>query len=222
MKPNLLPPKPGLSIFNLRRPSVLGRRVRFVGRRPRVAGAGFVLLTLCLPSLFAQSATGPLPPLAPAYGQLRPTFWEQHGTAVLIAGFAFLLLAGALVWLIFRPQPPVIVPPGILAREALLRLRAQPETGQILSEISQALHRYLIAVLGLPPVESSTAEFCAMLLANEKLGSETARAVGAFLRECDARKFSPLSPPAPLNAADRALAIISDLERQWAPARVQN
>ena len=222
MKPNLPPPQPVLPIFNVQRPTVLRDGIRLVGRRLRMEGAGFVLLILCLPSLFAQSATGPLPPLAPAYGLIPPTFWEQHGTVVLIAGFAFLIVAGAMVWLLLRPKPPVCVPPEILAREALVRLRRQPETGKTLSEISHALHRYLIAVLGLPPGESTTAEFCAALMVNEKIGPDMARAAGSFLRECDQRKFSPLSPPAPLNAAERALAIVSELEKQRAPTGVQN
>jgi hypothetical protein len=176
----------------------------------------FFLLVFIARLASAQSATGPLPPLAPADGQLAPTFWEQHGTTVITAGFAFMAVAAAVLWVSLQTRPPVAVPPEVLAREALLRLRGRPEGGQVLSEISQLLRRYVLLVLGRPQQELTTAEISAALAGSDKIGAELAEAVTVVLRECDQRKFSPLSPPAPLNAADRALAIVEAMEKQRA------
>jgi hypothetical protein len=108
----------------------------------------------------------------------------------------------------------VIVPPEILARQALEKLQAQPEDGKVLSEISQALRRYLAAAFALPGGEMTTAEFCAALAADEKMGAELAQTISNFLRECDAQKFSPANSPAPFGAAEHALKIISQAENR--------
>jgi hypothetical protein len=101
------------------------------------------------------------------------------------------------------------LPPEILAREALTKLLRQPEDGKILSEVSQILRRYVITAFELPAAELTTTEFCAALAASEKVGAELAQTISSFLRECDGRKFSPASEPAPLNAAERALELIA-------------
>lgn len=172
--------------------------------------------------LLAQSNPNSLPPLAPAYGEMAPTFWERHGTVVLISGFAFIALAGAISWLLLRPRPPVVVPPEVLARESLTRLLRQPETGIVLSEISQTLRLYTLAAFGLAGGQPTTGEFCAALASSEKVGADLARTVSTFMRECDERKFSPANPGTPLHAADRALEIILEIERQRAKFAVQN
>jgi hypothetical protein len=164
----------------------------------------------------AQSATGPLPPLASPHGPLPPTFWEQHGNTVLIAGFAFMAVVAIVLLIALRSKPAVVVPPEVLAREALARLRTQPESGAVLSEISRILRRYVTAVIGLPEEELTTAEFAAALQKSEQIGGDVAQSMIAFLRECDRRKFSPAGAPAPLNAVDRTLAIVAQIENQKA------
>jgi len=176
----------------------------------------FLLFTLSLSSLLAQSPTNALPPLAPAYGEMRPTFWEQHGTAIFVGGFVLLALAGAVAWISSRPKAPVVVAPEVLARNALAKLLRQPEQGMVLSAISQILRRYLITAFGLPPGEWTTSEFCAALASNEKVGGELAQAVAGFLRECDERKFSPANPAGPLQAANRALELVAQAEQRRA------
>jgi hypothetical protein len=164
-------------------------------------------------SLSAQnSPTNALPPLAPAYGEIPPTFWEQHGYALLLAGFGLIALASVVVGIRLRPQPPVVAPPEMLAREILAKLRRQPESGQGLSEVSQTLRRYLLAAFGFPAGEMTTSEFCAALAGSEKVGAELAQAVASFLRECDLRKFAPVDAAAPFEAAARALEIIDQAE----------
>jgi len=172
----------------------------------------FFALSLCAQT----SPTNALAPLAPAYLEMQPTFWEQHGLAMLVGSFVLMALAGFAAWIIWQPKPPAIVPPAVLARETLEKLRRQPENGTVLSEISQALRRYLLTAFGFPVGEGTTSEFSAALAGNEKVGAELAQAVAGFLRECDERKFSPMNPPAPLNAAARALKLMEQAEQRRA------
>jgi hypothetical protein len=181
----------------------------------------FLSFTVLASSLSAQTSTkNMLPPLAPAYGELRPTFWEQHGTAVVILGFIAVVSAAVLGWLIFRPTPPVPVPPEVKAREALKKLGNLPEDGMVLSEISQTLRRYIIAAFQFPPGELTTTEFTAAFAGNQKVGGDLAQTISGFLRECDQRKFAPANPNSPLNAADRALEIVSRAEQQRTPVQI--
>lgn len=170
----------------------------------------------------AQSATGPLPPLAPPAPPLPPTFWELHGTAVLASGFALLGVAAMVLWFVFQPRPPVVTPPEVVARAALTQLRGRPEDGQVLSEISRVLRLYLLSVLDLPVRELTTAEFTAALEGPGKMGAELAQTIITFFRECDQRKFSSAVTAAPMNAADRALTLVTEWERQRAPATGSN
>jgi hypothetical protein len=183
-----------------------------------------VLLRFCLfaTPTFGQTNTNALPALAPPYGELPPTFWEQHGTTILVGGFLLVLLAVLFVWKMLRPRPPASVLPEVLARAALTKLLHQPEDGRCLSEISQILRRCVAAAFEFPPGEMTTAEFCAALARHEKIGAELAQAISSFLRECDARKFSPAASAAPFNAASRALKLISLAEERRAELRAQN
>jgi hypothetical protein len=172
-------------------------------------------------SLSAQtSQKNMLPPLAPAYGQMQPTFWEQHGTIVLVLGFIVIVSTGVLCWLLFSPKPPIPVPPEILARETLTKLSRQPEDGRVLSEISQALRRYIVSAFQFPVGELTTGEFSATLAGSQKIAGDLANTVSSFLRECDERKFSPTNPDTPLNAASRALEIVSQAEKQRTPPQI--
>jgi hypothetical protein len=173
----------------------------------------FLPATFLLSSAVAKAAdTNALPALAPAYGEMPPTFWEQHGTLVIIGGFAFVIFSMLILWKLFQPKPTVILPPEILARGALAKLTGRPEDGKLSSEVSQILRRYVIAAFHFPAAEMTTAEFCAALADNEKIGAELAESISSFLRECDERKFSP-TKSAPLDAADRALELVALSEK---------
>jgi len=200
------------STLNVQRPTMARIAGPLGGWTLNVEFSAFLLLTLLVSPLLAQSPTNALPPLAPAYGEMRPTFWEQHGTAILVCGLVLLALACAVAWISSRPKPPAVVPPEVLARDALAKLLRQPEQGRVLSEISQILRRYFMTAFGFPPGEWTTSEFCAALASNEKVGGELAQAVAGFLRECDERKFSPGNPAGPLQAANRALELIDRVE----------
>jgi hypothetical protein len=167
-------------------------------------------LLLFLPALplCAQTATNALPALAPAYPELPPPFLEQHETAIIIGGFAFLALAFLFLKAMLRPESKVVLPPETVARQALAKLQPLHEDGKLLSEVSQVLRRYVAAAFELPAAEMTTAEFCAALAANEKIGAELAQTISNFLRECDERKFSTPPAASPLNGARRALDLI--------------
>jgi hypothetical protein len=174
----------------------------------------FLLLVFFSWSVSAQSFTNALPALAPAYGELPPTFWEQHQSAILVAGFALLAFAFFILKVTLRPASPVIPPPEVVARQALAKLQRQPEDGNVLSEISQCLRRYVVTALELPIGELTTAEFSAAIAGSEKIGAELAQTIAGFLRECDARKFSPANSATPLNAATRALELVEQAEKR--------
>jgi hypothetical protein len=182
----------------------------------KVAGwAGLFLAGLAVP-LAAQSPTNGLPALAPPYGEIPQTFWEQHGIALLVVMVAVLALTGVALWTLLRPPPPALAPPATRARETLAKLQRQPESGEVLSGISQALRRYFTAVFHLPPHELTTAEFSSVLANQSALEPELARSISSFLIECDQRKFSPGHPAPPLEAAGRALEIVSQIEQRRA------
>jgi|SRR5665213_1863561 len=173
--------------------------------------------TFLLLSAAAKAAdTNALPALAPAYGEIPPAFFEQHETAVIIDGFAFLAFAFLFLKVMLRPKSKAVLPPEIVAREGLTKLLRQPEDGKLLSEVSQILRRYVVAAFGLSAAEMTTKEFCAALAADEKIGTEASNCISHFLRECDERKFSSSPSAAPLNAAARALELVALAENHRA------
>lgn len=174
----------------------------------------FLLFTASTSFAFGQPHTNPLPALAPPYGELPPTFWERHGPIVLTGVFIIVAVAGLLVWKLFQPAPPPpVLPPERLARQTLAQWLDRPEDGKTLSEISQVLRRYLAAGFAFPSGELTTAEFCAVLAGSKEIGADLAHTISAFLRECDARKFSPANPNTPMNAARRALDLVDWAEK---------
>ena len=177
--------------------------------------SSFSLLAFTSAAL-GQSNTNALPSLAPAYGELKPTLWEQYGLVISAGVFELILMAAITFWLLLRPRRPAVAPPEKLAREALVKLRQQPEDGKVLSEISHALRAYVAAAFGFPAGEYTTAEFLAALARTDRIATDQTSAISGFLRECDERKFAPSNPSTPLNAAARALEIVSRLEQQSA------
>jgi hypothetical protein len=190
----------------------------------RIAVALFALLALLLQfQMFAAPEGGQddVPALRPPRAELPPTFWEQHGVQIILGTCLLLAVIGLIVWLALRPRPPVVVPPEILARQDLEKLRGSPETGEVLSRVSQILRRYAAAAFNLPPGELTTTEFCRAADADEKIGSELSQALGEFLRRCDARKFSPaaVSGSAEIGAVAGALSLVEKAEVRRAELR---
>ncbi|MGH8023190.1 MAG: hypothetical protein ACRED1_06395 [Limisphaerales bacterium] len=150
-----------------------------------------------------------MPKLLPPRGLIPPTFWEEHSNAVLAGGLLLLALAAAVLWIILRPRPRPVLPPAIVAREILTKCRARPEDGKVLSEVSQALRRYVGLTLEFPPGEFTTSEICGGLERSDQLSPQLKRAICQFLSRCDQRKFSTGVSAGPLDAAGHALEFIA-------------
>ena len=166
-----------------------------------------------------QVQTNALPALLPPYGELAPTFWEQHASSVMAAGLGLIALVAFGLWLFFRPKPKMIIPPEAQAWRALTALRQQPEDGVVLSRVSQVVQNYFIAAFQLAPGERTTTEFCREISSAENIGGELSTATAGFLRACDARKFSTANDLVPLDAADRALNLVAQAEQRRARLR---
>ena len=169
---------------------------------------------LFLPFAVLAADTNALPALAPAYGQLPPTFWEQHQATVIVVGFAIIAVAFLFLRMWLRPKSQIILPPVVLARQTLENLKSQPEDGKTLSEVSQCLRRYFSDTFNLPNQELTTAEFCAVICRSSQIHAELAATISNFLRECDVRKFSPTKSAQPINAAMRAFELVALAEKQ--------
>jgi len=172
-----------------------------------------VLAVACFAVLPLQAATkseseNELLQLSPPLAELPPTFWEQYGTWVVIAVIFLPVLVGVAVWLLFRPKPSVPVPIEILTRSELEALRQRSEDGQVLSQISRVLRRYVAGAFALPPDELTTSEFCRAISDHEKIGSDLAARAADFLRQCDELKFAPPGAPLPIGAAACALELV--------------
>jgi len=197
-----------------------GARLRILAALPFVLRpSSFVgALVSALTFTAAAQITTNAPALRPPYAELPPTFWEQHGSVMVVSGMVLLALVALGVWLGLRTKPVEIVPPQVRARNELEALQALPEDGAVLSKVSQALRRYFIAAFALPPGEFTTAEFCRVIGANEKISAELSAAVAEFLRDCGERKFAAV-PVAPSSAVARALDLVerSELYRRPVP-----
>jgi hypothetical protein len=161
---------------------------------------------------------GKIPPLRPPREALGPTFWEQHGRKVLAGAAAGLLCCAGLLWWLRRPGPVVNEPAERAARRALEALRGQTEEPALVAAVAQALRHYIQAVLRLPNEEWTNDELLAALNRGGTVEADVATAVGQVLRECEARAFAPLPPPAQPALVDRAIEAAARLEQKPAGA----
>jgi len=166
-----------------------------------------VLVGMTLNSLAQEE----LPKLLPPKGEIPPTYWEQHGTTVMVSVPVALLLLAVGIWLRLRPRPVVPVPPEVQARAALEKLLQQPEDGAVISRATQILRRYVQTVFRLPPGEPTTAEFCQTIAGQAEIGDDLVKALADYLRQCDDRKFTLQELPG-FGAAAQALRLIERAE----------
>ena len=160
-----------------------------------------------------------IPPLLPPRAELPPSFWEEHGTSVVLCGIALLGLICIAVWWLSRKRPQAVAPPEVQAREALALLQNRAEDGALLSRVSQILRRYYVQAFELPPNELTTTEFCALIAGAQKIGPQLAASVSEFLRRCDQRKFAPAAEPEPLGGVAQALNLVELGEARRAELR---
>lgn len=173
----------------------------------------FLLLIFSASSLCAQSGTNALPALAPPYPEIPPTFWQQHKVAVIIGGFLFIIAQSLWLYKMLMRLQPAVEPPENLVRAALTKLLNEPEDGPLLSETSRLVRRYFGVIFRTQGEEATTAEFIAGLEHNQILGTEFKTKIAAFLRECDAAKFSPVRNAKELDAVERALELVNEAEK---------
>lgn len=204
------------------RPPLTGRRLQTcdtadcksaLRKLPRLAQTSVRVMLMLLAALPLQAATrseseDEILKFSPPHAELPPTFWEQYGLWVVIAAGVLLVLVGALVWWVLRPMPAIPVPIEILSRKELEALHQRSEDGQVLSQISRVLRRYLAGAFELPADELTTSEFCRAIFAHEKVGPDLATRAGDFLRQCDELKFALGGPPLPIGAAARAMELV--------------
>lgn len=191
--------------------------------RNRIRRAARVICSLLLSTFSFQlgvlaQTTNEIPPLSPAYAEFPPTFWKQHGVALVVTSLVALVAVAMILWLWLRPKPVPPLPPEVQARRTLELLRQRTENGIVLSEISQALRSYFIAAFDLPRGEPTTTEFCALLKQSEAIGFGLANEVGAFLQECDERKFAPLVGVQASACSSPATSTTDTLKRELQPA----
>ena len=161
----------------------------------------------------AQDDTNEIPQIRPPHAELPPTIWEQHSEAIIVVAVLLMALVGLVVWLWMRPRPVVVIPPDVLAREALAALPITVSEGERLSQVSRILRHYIQQAFELPKAELNTTEFCRVVAEQADIGPELAGALAAFLRDCDRRKFSPEPAPASdVNVVTQALALIEQGE----------
>jgi hypothetical protein len=172
----------------------------------------FFLFLLTTPGVFGQSQTNALPNLLPPLAPMPPSFRERYEIAIVAGVVILIALIAAGIWKILKPGPQPVMPPVAVAREALAKYAGRPEDGKVLSEVSQALRRYVGAVSGSSAGELTTEEFRHELARSEKIGAQLKNDISDFLRTCDERKFSSTPSTAPLNAVNRALEFISLIE----------
>jgi hypothetical protein len=172
-----------------------------------------IFASLCLlPPAVLAAQTNDLSALTPAYPEIPPTFLEQHKMAVAIC---FVLFVIAQFWTLYKvlTRPPAKVePPESRARAALRGLLNEPEDGKLLSEVSRILRGYFGKQFQTAGEEATTAEFVAAL-ERKSLDAGLKTKVATFLRECDARKFSPAAGKSEIDAAERALDLVNDAEK---------
>jgi len=177
---------------------------------------------LLLSAWSLHSQTNALPALIPAYPELSPTFWQRHQSSIIAAGLALAALVVLLLITRRRREKRQVLPPEVVARQALARLQNEPEDGIVLSAVAKILRRYVSERFDLPNGEMTTAEFCSAITANEKLGAELVTTVSSFLQECDVRKFSPTNATAPLNAVSRAAKLVEMAEARCMENKAQS
>ena len=197
---------------------IIGFRISNFGFRVWVLALAF----LAYPTFAATNISADdddLAKLRPPRGEIPPTFWERYNVWIIAGTLVFLVLIGILVWIVTRPKPPIIVPPEVRARQALEPVLTKPEDGLLLSKVSQILRRYIAEAFGLPAGELTTTEFCSLIAKHDGIGPELGGAISEFLRRCDERKFTPVPPAAPMNAAAAALQFVESAQVRVAEMR---
>jgi hypothetical protein len=172
------------------------------------------LLLFCFAAVVTSQAqsTNEFPELVPPYAALPPTLWEQYGLALVLGSLVSVLVVGVLIWVLARPRPVPVLPVEVQARRALAALQTQPQTGAVISQVSQVLRRYISAAFTLPAGELTTQELISAMRSSRTFDAKLRDATSQFLESCDSRKFAPTQTTPPQNAASLAMTLIEQGE----------
>ncbi len=170
--------------------------------------SSLILVTCLFPGCLFGATNDAELKLLPPHELLPPTYWEQHGTLIVLGIIAAVLLLGAGIGFLCRPKPPVPVPKIDIARHALSALRGRSEDGIVLSAASGIVRRYVTDVFQLAPGELNTTEFCRLIERHAAIGPELAVSLSEYLRASDRQKFAPPGQPSVVGCVARAGELI--------------
>jgi hypothetical protein len=153
----------------------------------------------------------PLPPVPPGFWESQGA-WGIAGTVAVVLGV--MTLAGWWWWRARQRKVEEDRPVIERARARLQQLAREPESGEVLSAVSRVVRVYFVREFGLTRGELTTSEFSQALRDSGKVTPAMAATAEDFLKRCDARKFGPAPPDAPLGAAETAIRIITEAQRE--------
>lgn len=159
-----------------------------------------------------------IPDLRPAEESLPPTFWEQHGQTILLAGLTVVLVLTLLILWRRRKLPAASVSPEQIARETLRKLEGAPDNSVLAGLVLHALRQYIPAALVWPPGELTADEIVLRLNSEKKLATELNAEIIILLQQCEQRHFFSGQLKEAGRLAARALAVVKKIEA----AKVQN
>ena len=121
------------------------------------------------------------------------TFWEKHGTEVIIGSVAGVILLALIIWLLLRKKPVPPLTPYEQAQKELAYARGLQGSGQdkiFAVAASDAVRRYLESAYRIPAPERTTDEFLLEASRHTWLQGELTVLLKRFLEYCDLAKFA--------------------------------
>jgi len=155
--------------------------------------------------------------LEPPRDLLRPDFWEQYGTLVLVGGLLVLSFIAFLVSRWMQPEPLVMETPLQAVRRVLHQLCKEPKNPDIASQSSRALKRYIQGRLKLMPGEMTTREIREAIHFRKELPEALVSKLESFFEQCDQWSFSTLPPADSLDPVETALSLVDQVESALIP-----
>lgn len=192
-------------------------------RLPHIAGWMVALAAILpLPALALSKTQSfdkvEIPELRPPLPPMTPGFWEEHSGFVIAGSVLAIGILAAAAWFLTRPKPGLQIPDDAAARQALEALRGRSEDAQVVAEVARHLRHYVTAAFFGRSRELTGEELQPALRGLSQVPPDLTADLGALLRECDARKFAPVTPPATPGLVQRALELVARFEALRRPS----